>query len=69
MVAVGKKKLNDVMNRPVYAGFCILELSKLLMFKFHYNHVKKIITKMQNYFLQIQTPYAITFKQRISMKT
>ena len=28
------------LNKPVYAGFCILELSKLLMYQFHYKYVK-----------------------------
>ena len=29
-----------ILNKPVYVRFCILELSKLLMYKFHYEYVK-----------------------------
>ena len=29
------------MNKPIYAGMTTLDLSKLLMFNFHYGYVKK----------------------------
>ena len=40
LVAVNLRKTNIVLNRPIYAGFCILDLAKLLMFQFHYDFVK-----------------------------
>ena len=40
MAARCKKEILTL-NKPIYVGFCILELSKLLMYKFHYNYVPK----------------------------
>ncbi|KAK3088565.1 hypothetical protein FSP39_020689 [Pinctada imbricata] len=41
LVAVNLKKPNIVLNRPIYAGFCILELSKIFMYQFHYEFMRE----------------------------
>ena len=41
LVAVHKIKETLTLNRPAYVGMCILDLSKTLMYDFHYNFVKK----------------------------
>ena len=40
LVAIRMKKTRLVFNKPVYLGICILDLSKTLMYDFHYNYVK-----------------------------
>ncbi|XP_071153082.1 uncharacterized protein [Mytilus edulis] len=42
LVAVEKKRVNVLMKQPIYVGFCILDLSKFLMYDFHYNHMKSL---------------------------
>ncbi|GFQ87084.1 uncharacterized protein TNCT_173661 [Trichonephila clavata] len=41
LVVLEKLKSCITLNRPIYIRFVILELSKVLMYNFHYNHIKK----------------------------
>ena len=41
LVAVHKIKETLTLNRPAYVGMCILDLSKTLMYNFHYNYIKE----------------------------
>ena len=40
LVAVHKIKETLTLNRPAYLGMCILDLSKTLMYDFHYKYIK-----------------------------
>ena len=40
LVSVHMKKTSLTMNKPVYLGMCILDLSKTIMYDFHYNYIK-----------------------------
>ena len=42
LVAVHKIKETLTLNRPAYVGMCILDLSKTLMYDFHYKYIKEI---------------------------
>ena len=52
LLAIGMKKTPILMNKPVYLGFSILELSKILMYEFWYDYVKpKYGRKAKLYFI------------------
>ena len=40
LVAIRKIKVTLTLNEPAYIGMCILELSKVLMYEFHYDYIK-----------------------------
>ena len=40
LIAVHMKKTELVFNKPVYLGMSILDISKTLMYDFHYNYMK-----------------------------
>ena len=37
LVALRKSKVSLKLNKPAYTGMCILKLSKVLMYEFHYD--------------------------------
>ena len=41
LVAIHMEKTKLYFNKPVYLGMCILDLSKTLMYEFHYGYIKK----------------------------
>ena len=40
LVAICKNKVTLTLNKPAYVKMCILDLSKVLMYKLHYNNIK-----------------------------
>ena len=40
LVSVHMRKTSLTMNKPIYLGMCILDLSKIIMYDFHYNYIK-----------------------------
>ena len=51
-VAIRKSKVTLILNKPAYFRMCILDLSKILMYEFHYDYIKN--TNGQN-IMNIQT--------------
>ena len=41
LFAIRKSNLALKLKKPAYIGMCILELSKVLMYKFHYDYIKR----------------------------
>ena len=40
LVAIRKSKVTSMLNKLGYIGICILELSEILMYEFHYDYIK-----------------------------
>ena len=63
LVSVHMKKTSLTMNKPVYLGMCILDLSKTIMYDFHYNYIKPkygdkaklLFTDTDSFMYEIQT--------------
>ena len=63
LVSVHMKKTSLTMNKPVYLGMFILDLSKIVMFDFHYKYIKPkygkqaklLFTDTDSFLYEIQT--------------
>ena len=61
LFAINRIKEGLILNRPIYVGMAILDLSNLLMYHFHYNYmlkkynIKLIFTDTDSLFYEIKT--------------
>ena len=64
LVSIRKQKPKIIVDRPIHLGFCILELSKITMYKFNYEEIlrkygsraKLAYTDTDSFIYHIQTP-------------
>ena len=53
LVAILKSKFALKLSKLAYIGMCILELSKVLMYKFHYDYIRnKYDNKSKLFFIE-----------------
>ena len=50
LVAICKSKITLTHNKPAYVGMCILDLSEVLMYEFHYDYIKNNYATTQDYY-------------------
>ena len=63
LVAIFKSKVTLMLSKTAYTGMCILELSKVLIYGFHYNFIKN---KYEDYYSQTPIVYCMKSKLEIS---
>ena len=69
LVALSKSKVTLKLNKPVYDGMCILDLSKLLIYKFHFDYSKnKYYSKSRYNYSLILIVCCIKLKPKMFMK-
>ena len=57
LVRIDEKKICLTLNKPIYVGFTVLETSKLAMYAFHYDFIKKSFNDLKFLFTDIDSLY------------
>jgi hypothetical protein len=54
LVIIEMNRTRIKFNKPIYVGMCILDISKLSLYEFHYEFIKKKMIHLQNFCIPIQ---------------
>ena len=52
LVVIRKNKVPLTLNKAAYTGMCILELTKVLMYEFHYDYIENNDGNNSSYYSQ-----------------
>ena len=69
LIAIHMKRVKLLFDKPVFCGMSILDISKTLIFDFHFNYINKNIKKKQNSFSLTLILFAMKSKQKTFSKT
>ena len=67
LVVINEKKELLTLNKPVFIGCTVLELSKLAIYEFHYDFIKVKLISL-HYYIQIQIILFMKLLVKIFMK-
>ena len=68
LAVIEMKKVKVKMNKPIYLGLCILEISKRIMYEFWYDYVKNKYGNKARLFYTDTNSFVIKQKQSIFIK-
>ena len=68
LVAIRKSKFALKLSKAAYIGMCISELSKVLLYKFHYNYIKNKYGNKSKLFLTDTDSLMYEIKTEMSVK-
>ena len=68
LLAIEMKKIKVKINKPIYLGFSILEISKIIMYEFWYDYMKPKYKRKAKLCMQTQIVLLLILKTKIFTK-